>query len=569
VPKIVLHHLQDWAVSRHLVPVLRAAGVPEAALGCVHYFHVEGVADPFASLPEGEGFPDAADALLTASVALGALGHALADAEEDELEFGIHWSATEEDLAAAAKKHKLTVVAARGSAPAGVDAVGVALDARRAEGQSDAQLIAWLGDGAKRGDDGSRPFVLLSFFACLESLLAAGEDTLRSLLAAADDLPVLVRDLAGRAALPFCSDERLATLELDTIEALSRLGYEPLTDRTVRSFRKRVLASEAPSLARLLGVFDGASGALKGRERARFDALWKAAVARDEHTLEQWVYALNRKVIDRATFERQVVGPFRRAVEAGFKDASGFGDEKSFVESAPVVASTDPDLALAGFIALSKNYNESGLRLLADDAKLLPKKGYSAAALSAAAAHFGQPARRSATKIFAKHLAAWGIEPKSARPPALETIDVTLHVGTDVATLLVGAFDAVEKISDTEDLDCARLVRKTKSLGFATGGDGWYRVRVLGAADERAAACVEEQGGKPLGVAPLRITGDALTVSGVVGGGGAPTIPFPSGTYAAHVFSHAEGPLRLTVVVREASKPPAWPFGKSDALPWI
>lgn len=72
-----------------------------------------------------------------------------------------------------------------------------------------------------------------------------------------------------------------------------------------------------------------------------------------------------------------------------------------------------------------------------------------------------------------------------------------------------------------------------------------------------------------LGVAPLRITGDMLTVSGVVGGGGAPTIPFPSGTYAAHVFGHAEGPLSLTVVVRKDPKPPAWPFGRGDDLPGI
>jgi hypothetical protein len=74
-------------------------------------------------------------------------------------------------------------------------------------------------------------------------------------------------------------------------------------------------------------------------------------------------------------------------------------------------------------------------------------------------------------------------------------------------------------------------------------------------------------GAKLLGVAPLHIAGDTLTVSGVVGGGGAPTIPFPSGTYAAEIFGHEDGPLSLTIVIRKDPKPPAWPFGKDDDLP--
>jgi hypothetical protein len=103
--QIAIHHLPDWAVSRHLLSALRAAGVAEEALGCAHYFYPGEVADPFASLPESDGFPDAEDALMATSAALDALGHALVDMEEDdERTFGFHWSASDEQLAAAAKE---------------------------------------------------------------------------------------------------------------------------------------------------------------------------------------------------------------------------------------------------------------------------------------------------------------------------------------------------------------------------------------------------------------------------------------------------------------------------------
>jgi hypothetical protein len=48
---------------------------------------------------------------------------------------------------------------------------------------------------------------------------------------------------------------------------------------------------------------------------------------------------------------------------------------------------------------------------------------------------------------------------------------------------------------------------------------------------------------------PLEIRGDALTVSGIVGAGGTPTIGFPSGLYAAEVFAGPGGPV-LVVVAR-------------------
>jgi len=570
--RVVLYRLQDWSVSRHLLPVLRAAGVPEVALGCVHYFHAHGLADPFEAIDEGPGFPAATDALLAASGAVGAFGHRLADTgEDDERTCGFHWSASEEQLIAAARQRKLEVVLARDSASARVDGAGVALDRARAGGAGDAEIIEALREG-KLGeeDDGTRDFVLLSFFGRLDAVRAAGEATLRSLIAAAADLPPEHQLLAGYAAAAFCGGERLASFELATVKAIATLSHDQLAARATRAFHKRVLNATAAPLGDLLDVLDAAGGALNRREQPRFDALWKAAVARDEHTLEQWVHALSRELVDRATFDRHVIGPFRRAVQAGFTTAAGGDDRDSFAESVGRVAAADPDLALAGFVALSKNFNTNGLRSLLADAELLPPEGYSAGARAAAAAHFADPAHRAAARTFAKILASWGVEPKHPAPPVLESIDVTVQVGTDVATLVVGSFESVDTISDTEDLDdCARVVRETGSLGFMTGGDGWFRVRVLGALDGRLTAAEAQKGGKLLGVAPLQITGDTLTVSGVVGGGGARTIPFPSGTYAADILGHEGGPLRLTVVIRADPRPPAWPFGEDDVLPGL
>jgi hypothetical protein len=280
---VVLYRLQDWSVSRHLLPVLRAAGVPEAALGCVHYFHADGLADPFESIDEGPGFPAATDALLAASGALGGFGHALADTkEDDERTCGFHWSGSEEQLVAAAKRRKLGVVLARDSAAARVDSAGVALDAARARGAGDAELIEMLREG-KLGEegDGSRGFALLSFFGRLEALRVAGEATLRSLIAAAADLPPEQQLLAGYAAAAFCAGERLASFELATVKAIATLTHDQLAAKATRAFRKRVLNSTTASLADLLEI-EGAEGGLSRREQPRFDALWKAAVARDE-----------------------------------------------------------------------------------------------------------------------------------------------------------------------------------------------------------------------------------------------------------------------------------------------
>lgn len=566
--KIVIHRLEDWAVGRAILPALHAAGVPVAVLkDCVFYFAAKGTPNPFKALEDGPGIKDVQAPLLAVGRALARFGSArMGFGSSDDHMTGFHGPSEEATLqTAATHDRKNEVVRVCGSAAADVDTAVAAITSRRAEGRSEAEIIeAMAADEVPGKDDGTLDFACISFFDRLDQL---PEPALRTLLKLAGNLPADLQSVAQRVCDVFVTAERINAFELATLTAIRSLASQTLRKRCEEVYRDRVLADDSASLAQLMQVFDDLDGEIAKHKRLapRFRALWEAALARDDYPLEGLVYALNRSAIDRETFERHVLPAFRRAVSTGFRNADGFGDESSFEEAIELVAKKDPDLALEAFTMLSACFNEYGLRSLLDHARALPKRGYSAAALKNAGSHFSQPQRRSAAKIFAKVLKTWGVEVTAARPPALGTIDHTFEVGTDVATLVIGSFAAVEKISNTEELDdCTAAVRRTKSLGFMTGGDGWYSVRVVGAASAEAAAD-HPTTGTQLGVAPLRIDDDTLTVSGVVGGGGAPTIPFPSGNYAARILGHEQGELSVTVLVYPVDTLPKWPFG--SALP--
>lgn len=561
LPILVLHHLSDWPTSPRLLPVLRAIGVPEAALGCVHYFYRGSGKSPFAKLPEGDGFPEVTDVLLGASGALAIYGGALAG--DGELHHGFHWTGTEAQLVEHARKVNYEIVFARDAASRLGDRTGAAVDAARARKMGDAELLEALDRGALgAADDPSKELSILSFFARLDDL-ARDERALERAIVATSSLSPSAETVALAALERFASDERLAGSTLSTLEAMSLVSSPELTAKAIAAIRRRVLGQKTASLVELMAVFDTLDDSpLSAKEQSRFAVLQKKAIARGDFELETWVYAHDREAIDDETFERHLPDAFRRAVDAGF------ANEKGFAETVGAVAARDPDLALRGVLALVNRFNENGLRMLAEQAKALPKKGYSEAVLASARSHFSKPEQLSAAKIFAGLLAAWGVEAVPVAPPALDAIDVTCRVGTDVAALVVGSFAAVERIAEAEAEHWARLVRTTKSVGVETNGDGQYAVRIVGASSAKRADDEVKKGAVSLGVAPLAVKGDMLTVSGVVGAGGTPTIPFPSGVYAAHLLRPKRHKASLIVVVRKARKPPAWPF-KKGALPLL
>jgi hypothetical protein len=212
-------------------------------------------------------------------------------------------------------------------------------------------------------------------------------------------------------------------------------------------------------------------------------------------------------------------------------------------------------------MVLAGTLNERGLRMYADDwDRALPTEGISHAVREELSAYFSSNARKGAAKTLRKLLKRRGVVSAPPVPIPLTDLDATFSVGTDVATLLLGSFDAVERVSNTEDLDdLARAAKKEKCVGFATGGDGTYRVRIVGRPAPGA--------GQVLAF-PLVLRDDTLTLSGIVGAGGTPTLAVASGTYTARVRCPPEGPIDYVVEIERAEKAPRWAFGSAD-LPML
>lgn len=253
---------------------------------------------------------------------------------------------------------------------------------------------------------------------------------------------------------------------------------------------------------------------------------------------------------------------FRRALAAGFRTPpDGYGDHDGFMACVAAVAAADPDLCLRGWLALTACFNENGLRSYRDTwHRVVPTTGFSAAALAEASTYVSHPARAATAKLLKRLLDARGIAITPSVPPELETVDTTVEVGTDVAHVLVGSYEAVEAISALADPQAwPAAVKKHRCVGLETASDGDYTVRVLGSTRD-----VDPAGRVPGATHrarfPLAIRGNTLTVSGIVGAGGTPTIAFPSGTYAADVFEASDGVV--SIVVTPVKKAQAWTFGR-------
>jgi hypothetical protein len=458
------------------------------------------------------------------------------------------------------------------------DAAGLLRDALVARGVSEVVVFDEVCASAPPGS-GQRPYghtkwesrayLQASFYARLDEVVAWGPGKAAALFRAHTDLPDGLRVLAGMVAEKWCREGGFAKLDLPALDACSYLDDHESGDDFVKAaallYRERVLSRGDATLAQLIDITEDLrkTGKLPAADAKRFQAALKPALDREDSTLGHWERARDLKLVDQATFAKGVIAPFRRALAAEFKAGEhGFGDQDGFMVAAKDVAAVDPDLCLRGWAALTLRFNENGLRgHLADWDRALPKSGFSKAAIAEVAAAFSSPTRRSAAKILKKVLAARKIEIVQSAPPKLESVDATFEVGTDVAHLIVGSWSGVEAVSNLEDPDdWAAAMKKQKCIGLETGGDGGYTVRVKGVAPGTAAKKVVPKA-RHVATFPLGVADDTLTVSGIVGAGGTPTISFPSGTYVADVLQSTDGVV--VVVIAAADKAPKWTF-KND-----
>lgn len=541
---IALHRLTDWPIFHHVAPLLETLGVDAEGLGAWHYFYAkEAVSYPFSHPLKTKPSSVAQEAVRAVGDALAHVGAPLVGAPPGAVVFAsFHLPTTREELEreAVSRGHRVVMLADH------------PLDAL-CEPQP------------------SNPFVLVSRSARLDEI--AGEPgRIAALLRAQGELPPGLRVLAGLVVDRWCRAGGFTTLDLDALEACARLDQHrdgpSFRAAAADLYRARVLHDPDASLARLARVHQDArwGDALTPADLARFDEACTRACAREDTTLTDWRLAKDLGIVDETTFARGVVPSFRRALAAGFRTPPhGFGDHDGFMAGAATVAAADPDLCLRGWLALTACFNENGLRTYRDVwNRVVPTTGISATALAEAATYFSHPARAATAKLFKRFLDARGITITPSTPPELETIDATVEVGTDVAHLLVGSYEAVETISDLEDPQAwPAAVKKHRCVGLETTGDGDYTVRVLGSTRD-ADPAGRVPGATHRARFPLSIRGDTLTVSGIVGAGGTPTIAFPSGTYAADVFETSDG---VSIVVTPVKKAPAWAFGA--ALPRV
>lgn len=682
MPTIALHRLTDWPTFRHLQPLLTELGIGGAILDSWHFFYAESSVEeyPFTHIPKVGAATEHNEALFALSEVYATDARQLVDATEDDLILGFHWSASKEELVAAAKKAGLHVVfvadlidtvpptaehlpplyttweatalramlkdtlvpASVKLAQRYVDEGGALPALTLREGASKRPLEYYFGfadwtarheraldvfvaateqrvcpvwnvsaEGGLAYDDSagrlrdalatrnvpdtvvfdalckepepgssqvafgqknwsSRHALLAGWFARLDEVAAMGPGRAAALFLAQTSFPRGLRVLAAIVSERWCRAGGFARLDLPALTACSHLDQHenaaPFHADAGQVFTARVLALPAPTLSELVSVsWHGVPE--RGAQKRRFDEAVRAAAERDEATLLEWQAAKSRGLITDAMFAKGIVPAFRRALAAGLRTPPhGFGDQEGFAIAAPTVGAADPDLCLRGFVALTRQFNERGQKNLVEEwDRLVPKRGFSRAALAEATAHFSSPARRSSAKILAKLLSARGIEITQTKPPALDAIDQVFQVGTDVAHLLVGGYEAVESVADEEDPDdWPAAIKKHKCIGLETGADGQYTVRVVGAAagaNVTTIARAKAKGATHVATFPFQIKGDALTVSGIVGAGGTPTIAFPSGVYAAEVFATKGG--AVTVVVAKVKTTPKWTF-KND-----
>jgi hypothetical protein len=540
-----MHRLTDWPVFHHVAPLLECLGVDAEALDAWHYFYAkEAVSYPFSHPLTTKPSSAAQEALRAVGDALAHVGAPLVGAPPGAVVFAsFHLPTTREELEreAVSRGHRVVRIADH------------PLDALFEPRPSNA-------------------FELASWSARLDEI--AGEPgRIAALLRAQNEMPAGLRVLTGLILDRWCRAGGFAKLDLDALEACARLGQHrdgpSFRDAAADLYRARVLDGRDASLAQLARVHQDSQrgSALTTEDLARFGEACTRACAREDTALKDWRLAKDLGIVDEASFARGVVPSFRRALAAGFRTPPhGHGDHDGFMACVAAVAAADPDLCLRGWLALTACFNENGLRTYRDTwHRVVPTTGFSAAALAEATAYVSHPARAATAKLLKRFLDARGIAITPSTPPELETIETTVLVSTDVGHLLVGSYEAVETISALEDPQAwPTAVKKHRCVGLETAGDGGYTVRVLGSTRD-ADPAQRVPGATHRARFPLAIRDDTLSVSGIVGAGGTPTIAFPSGTYAADVFETSDGVV--SIVLRPVKKAPAWAFG--GALPRV
>jgi len=421
----------------------------------------------------------------------------------------------------------------------------------------------------------AQTFAFTSWFARLNDVVTYRSGSLERLFNAQIRFPSGFRRLAALAGENWAREKTLVALEAPTLRACLSLvpphGAESFYADVKQAYRKGVLEMTSPTMAELLNLVQDASsiGPFDDTEQRRFDVVWAETVARQEHSLSQWNTARTLGIVSDAEHAAGSLAPFRHALAHGFREGeNGFGDNEGFLSAARAVGERDPDLCLRGVVALSKCYNENGLRMYMEKwNKVVPTTGFSGEVIAEITAHFTQPNHFGAAKTLASFLAARGVQVTFTLPPLIEQVDQTFYVGTDVAHMLVGSrsvMDALANLEDPEDWPAA--VKRHKCVGFQTGGDGTYGIRVVGSTASDLPS--ELKGLTKAAMFPLVVADNTLTVSGLVGAGGTPTFAFPSGKYEACLYTASEDDaINYVVVIRPVRKLPRWTWG--DDLPWV
>jgi hypothetical protein len=553
---VVLHRLTDWPVFPCLRPLLDALGVSPRSFDYWHWFTSSREATDaiVASLPEQGARPHELDALLAASHALASFAPELARiAVGDRVELGYHDCATGEVLAATARARGdevvwLSEVAGELVAFAHLKMKEAILPQTTVERHD--VLTALLERDAERSlatppRSALHPDDLLhaSYFGHLDEVLSRGDDTLARLFGGASrGLPGgrLAKLVAQRWCVP-----RMASLRPDAVLAASALDPETLAPQCHEELAGRAHRGEL-ACGDLLACLRSGVAPPFTKDRDALRESMRRCVANHPATLAELHDAHLWGVLDGEALDAALPRAFQDAMEAGFvRPGTSNGDPERFDFAAPRIAVSDPDLVLRGWARLVERFNEHGLRQYARAwDRALPRTGYSADALAEVAGDFGRPSERSAARLLGPILRSRGIEVRFLPPPPLASVHATLEVGTDVGHVVIGSISAIEALQNADPADWPRLARRHRCIAIDTGADGDFVVSVTGLGHGETPSA--PPAAVLIGTFPLRVTEDSLTVSGIVGSGGDPTSPFPSGDYGAAVW--ADG-CRIAVFV--------------------
>lgn len=453
-----------------------------------------------------------------------------------------------------------------------VDDAGRYAEMLKARGVSDARILEALTGNVMTHERvplcdaawESRWLILLGWYARFDDIASLDSGAFTRLFCA--PVPDHYRPLLDLCLRHHIHEGLLHRLDLNALGQLrfaaSSKSHEELAGQAHAAFSERVLASPAPSLVHLNALAEKGLATCSEAECERLRERAREAAARDA-SLADLDLAVHQQLLTDVEHAHHLPSAFARAVATGFYgsgEQAQYGDAQGFLRAAPKVAETHPDLVLQAIACLTERYNEHGISAgLADWDRVVPKRGFSSDVLAQLAEHFAKPEMRAAARLMKRFLEARGIVPKASALPRIEDVDITQHVGTDVGHLAIGSFIAIEKLAEAEDpADWPAIAKRLKCVAFETLGDGEYSVRVV-----HASRFTQSKGDTRIGVFPLEVKDQTLSVSGIVGAGGVPSIPFPDGRFAADLIQRTSAAFVLVLTCVE--KLPRWAFGA--ALP--